>query len=150
MQITKIELQRRYNLYNKLFFNSVLPKCEMSKCSCGYFGLYTHRFESDGKEKYRIWIASDVDWDEESLRDIILHEMIHHYVYTIDGCKWIDGFSWYGLFGHGKRFNKQVKRLKCEFGIKVSVHGMNKYHKNEKIPTTFLGKMLRFLDYRLN
>jgi hypothetical protein len=104
----------------------------------------------NGKRKYRIRLTSDVKWTVEALRDVLIHEMIHHYVVAIDGCKGIDGFSWYGLFGHGKRFRRQVRRIKREHGLKIHIHGdSNLYHKNERVPTTRWGKFVRFINYNL-
>jgi hypothetical protein len=104
----------------------------------------------NGKCKNRIMLTSDVNWTEESLRDVLIHEMIHHYVVAIDGCKGIDGFSWYGLFGHGKRFRRQVRRIKREHGLKIHIHGdSNLYHKNERVTTTRWGKFVRFINYNL-
>ena len=48
-------------------------------------------------------ISKSVDWDEEKLKQIIVHEMIHHYVHTIDG------ISLDGLFQHGFHFVRQTK-----------------------------------------
>lgn len=149
MKITKILLKDKFEEYNNKYFNSMLPKCEMSACKLNYFGQYTHSNSKCGKRN-RIWITTDVDWTEETLKDVLIHEMIHHYVTTVDGCELFDGFSWYGLFGHGKHFRKQVRRLKKEFGLKIHIHYYFLYHKNEKIPTNFFKKMLRFIGYMIN
>ena len=47
--------------------------------------------------------------------DIIIHEMIHHYVRTIDR-------QWGGLFGHGRLFRRQCKRLKRDYGLAITIH----------------------------
>ncbi len=150
MKITKEDLKVRFEEYNTLYFNSVLPKCEFSVFKLESLGHYAFSTGKNGKIKYCIRLTSDVNWTEESLRDVLIHEMIHHYVVTIDGCKRIDGFSWYGLFGHGKRFRRQVRRINREHGLKIHIHGdFNLYHKNEKIPTTRWGMFVRFIDYNL-
>lgn len=150
MEITKDILKQKFEEYNREYFNSILPKCEFSACKLDCFGQCTLYRTSKGKLKTRIWITTDVNWTEETFKDIMLHEMIHLYVITIDGCEGFDGLSWYGLFGHGKHFRKQVKRLKSEFGLKVHIHYPFLYHKKEKIPTTILGKLLRFINYTIN
>lgn len=149
MKITKDILKQKFEEYNREYFNSILPKCEFSACKLDCFGQYTCP-NSKSKKRNRIWITTDVDWTEETLKDVLIHEMIHHYVTTVDGCKLFDGFSWYGLFGHGKHFRKQIYRLKKEFGLKVHIHYPFLYHKKEKIPTTILGKLLRFINYTIN
>ena len=150
MKLTKDDLKVRFDEYNRLYFDSVLPRCEFSVIKLSCLGSYMFSSGKNGKRKYRIRLTSDVNWTEESLRDVLIHEMIHHYVVAIDGCKGIDGFSWYGLFGHGKRFRRQVRRINREHGLKIHIHGdTNLYHKNEKIPTTKWGKFVRYINYNL-
>ena len=147
MKITKEDLKARFDEYNRLYFGSVLPRCEFSVIKLSCLGRYMFSFGKNGKRKYRIRLTSDVNWTEETLRDVLIHEMIHHYIVAIDGCKGIDGFSWYGLFGHGKRFRRQVRRIKQEHGLQVHIHPHMYYHKGEKFPTTRWGKLVRFISY---
>ena len=150
MKITKEDLKVRFDEYNHQYFNSVLPRCEFSVIKLSCLGRYMFSSRKNGNRKYRISLTSDVKWTEESLRDVLIHEMIHHYVVAIDGCKGIDGFSWYGLFGHGKRFRRQVRRINREHGLKIHIHGdSNLYHKNERVPTTRWGKFVRYINYNL-
>lgn len=114
MKITKNILKEKFEEYNIKYFNSILPKCELSVCKLQCFGQYTRM--KTKRNRNRIWITTDVDWTEETFKDVLIHEMIHHYVTTVDGCELFDGYSWYGLFGHGKHFRKQVHRLKKSLG----------------------------------
>lgn len=149
MKITKDDLKVRFDEYNRLYFDSVLPQCEFSVIKLSCLGRYMFSSGKKGKRKYRIGITSDVNWTEETLRDVLIHEMIHHYVIAIDGCKDIDGFSWYGLFGHGKRFRRQVKRIKRQFGQNIYIHPHHIYHIRERVPTTRWGKFVRRIYYNL-
>lgn len=150
MKITKEDLKVRFDEYHHQYFNSVLPQCEFSVIKLSCLGRYMFSSGKNGKRKCRIRLTSDVNWTEETLRDVLIHEMIHHYVVAIDGCKGIDGFSWYGLFGHGKRFRRQVRRIKREHGLKIHIHGdSNLYHKNERVPTTRWGEFVRRIYYNL-
>ena len=150
MKITKEDLKVRFDEYNHQYFNSVLPQCEFSVIKLSCLGRYMFSSGKNGKRKYRIGLTCDVNWTEDSLRDVLIHEMIHHYVVAIDDCKGIDGFCWYGLFGHGKRFRRQAKRIKREHGLKIHIHGdSNLYHKNERVPTTRWGKFVRRIYYNL-
>jgi hypothetical protein len=150
MKITKEDLKARFDEYNRLYFGSALPRCEFSVTKLSCLGRYMFSSGKNGKRKYRIRLTSDVNWTEETLRDVLIHEMIHHYVVAIDGCKGIDGFSWYSLFGHGKRFRRQVRRIKRKYGLKIHIHGdSNLYHKNERVPTTRWGKFVRRIYYNL-
>ena len=130
MKITKEDLKVRFDEYNRQYFDSVLPRCEFSVIKLRCLGSYMFSSGKNGKRKYRIRLTSDVNWTEESLRDVLIHEMIHHYVVVIDGCKGIDGFSWYGLFGHGKRFRRQVRRLKREHGLKIHIQSISQKRKS--------------------
>ncbi len=150
MKITKDDLKLRFDEDNRLYFNSVLPKCEFAVCPLNFLGQYTHPKARNGKRRCRIWLTSTVEWHEESLKDVLIHEMIHHYVSEVDHRPNMDSFSWYGLFGHGKRFSRQVKRLKRDYGLKIYIHPHHIYHKHEKIPTTRWGKFVRFIGHNLN
>lgn len=113
-KITKEQIKDLYIKYNKLYFNGVLPKC---KChvfkgrSC--YGFYSYQ---KNNKAAGIWIAYNVEWTEETLRECVVHEMIHHYIRTIEGHRG-------GLLGHNWRFRRQCRRLKKEFGINITVFG---------------------------
>ena len=149
MKITKEDLKARFDEYNRLYFGSALPRCEFSVTKLSCLGRYMLSSGKNGKRKYRIGITIDVNWTEETLRDVLIHEMIHHYVIAIDGCKGIDGFSWYGLFGHGKRFRRQVRRIKRQFGQNIHIHPHHIYHIRERVPTSWWGKFVRRIYYNL-
>ena len=149
MKITKEDLKARFDEYNRLYFGSALPRCEFSVTKLSCLGRYMFSSGKNGKRKYRIGLTCDVNWTEDSLRDVLIHEMIHHYVVAIDGCKGIDGFSWYGLFGHGKRFRRQVRRIKRQFGQIIHIHPHHIYHIRERVPTSWWGKFVRRIYYNL-
>lgn len=149
MKITKEDLKARFDEYNRLYFGSALPRCEFSVTKLSCLGRYMFSSGKNGKRKYRIGLTCDVNWTEDSLRDVLIHEMIHHYVVAIDGCKGIDGFSWYGLFGHGKRFRKQVRRIKRQFGQNIHIHPHHIYHIRERVPTSWWRKFVRRIYYNL-
>lgn len=139
MIITNEDIKIRFDEYNKKYFGGVLPKC---KCHSrrdkrSSFGTYTYT-RKNGKIEGHIWIARDVDWSEEDLREVIVHEMIHHYVRTIEGHKG-------GLFGHNWRFRRQCRRIKREYGINIHVHSTHIYHIGEKRPTNLFQKIRRFV-----
>ena len=151
MKVTKNLLEYRFNQYNRLYFDSRLYYCKMQVIhSTNTVGWYV----SEGKKKDgllcgTIYIARNVDWTEELLKEIIIHEMIHHYVAQIDGHPHCDGFSWYGIFGHGTHYRAQVKRLKREFGLNIRIHGGPFYLQGYQPPTTLWGKLLEYISCRL-
>lgn len=148
-KLTREELRRRFEDYNSRYFDGVLPPCDVSVKKMNFFGEY-HEWEGARGKRYRkITLATNIDWTEETLREVILHEMIHCYVRTIDGCRGIDGFSLHGLYGHGKRFSRQCRRIKKEYGIDIHRINYNIYRREEKVPTTWLGKIRRRMSYWL-
>lgn len=49
------------------------------------FGRYTYSVAKDSKKIGHIGIAYNVDWNEEDLCEVIIHEMVHHYVQMTEG-----------------------------------------------------------------
>ena len=115
-KITKEDIRVRYNEYNRLYFGNQLKHCKFSVQKMSWCeGMYTYMKEKDGIIEGRIWLTNDIDWTEATLRETIIHEMIHHYVRTIDR-------QWGGLFGHGRLFRRQCKRLKRDYGLTITIH----------------------------
>ena len=138
MKITKEDVIKRFNEYNLMYFNGILPqcKCHIIRENRSPLGLYNPAFKN-GKVIGHIWIAHNVDWNEEDLRETIVHEMIHHYVQTIEGHKG-------GLFGHNWRFKRQCKRLKNEYGLVIHIYSFNICHIGQKKPTNLFQKIRMF------
>ena len=138
MKITKEDIKALFKKYNKLYFDGVLPSC---KCHVfkgrGVFGRYNYFRKGNGKYEGSIWIAYNVDWTEETLREVVVHEMIHHYVQTIEGRSG-------GLFGHNWRFHRQMRRLKKNYGLVIKVSGLL----NEKQPANLYQRIRRFLGLK--
>ena len=152
MKVTKGKLEQLFNEYNKLYFEDKLYYCKLMVVhSTGPVGWYV----CDSKTKYgklcgTIYIATNVDWTEENLHNVLIHEMIHHYVAQIDGHPHCDGYTWYGLFGHGTHFRAQCKRIKRDFGLTIHIHGGPRiYLKEQKAPTTRWGKMIETIGIYL-
>jgi hypothetical protein len=110
MKLTNKGLEKKFIEYNNLYFNGRLGKCTLKTTYC--------------KDRYgqcligktnSIKITNQVNWTDESLRDCLLHEMIHLYIFSILGIN-RDGF-----FNHGRHFRREVRRIKRNFGIHVSI-----------------------------
>ena len=98
MEITKELLKQKFEEYNNLYFNNELPMCTFSYNYMRYaFGTYTTHTKSNGQKMGHIRISKSIDLDEEMLRELLVHEMIHHYVRTIDGV-FFDGFNVVSLY----------------------------------------------------
>lgn len=115
MNITKEELQRKFNQYNNLYFEGKLGPCRFYFLSrnCGIIGKYIDPLKSNGERESRIGINKYAITSDESLRNVLVHEMVHMYVYTIEGVKFD------GLFGHGFRFRRHKRRIKRDFDFTI-------------------------------
>ena len=103
MEITKELLKQKFEEYNKMYFNNELPMCTFSYNYMRFaFGLYTIRTRYKERKVGHIRISKSIDLDEEMLRQLLVHEMIHHYVH------FIDGVSFDGFFSHGRHFVRQI------------------------------------------
>lgn len=116
VEVGKDGLKSRFDEYNKLYFDGKLGKCNFFwLCTKASFGKYRFKRTEKGIESY-IGVARDAAWTEDTLKELLIHEMIHMYVTTIDG-KPYDG-----LLGHGRLFRKHCKRLKDEYNLIINVH----------------------------
>ena len=142
MKIAKEDIVTRFNEYNKKYFDGILPPCKchvIKEKEHTPLGLY-NPIERKGKLIGHIWIASNVDWNEEDLREVIVHEMIHYYVRMIEGHKG-------GLFGHNWRFKRQCKRLKDDYGLIINTASYNICRIGQKKPTNSFQRFRRFIGF---
>ena len=118
MKLTKGMLLDRFIEYNNQYFDGKLGRCEFSflRKKDSAYGTYLRRKTSSGNEISVIRMGRCITWNEERLREILVHEMIHMYVETIEK-KHFDG-----LFGHGWRFRRQCRRIRRNHGLRVRVH----------------------------
>lgn len=141
--INKELLENLFREFNSAYFSGELKRC---KCSVLYgnheLGVYTHRKNSKGAIDGRIWIAKNVNWTIRSLTTVFVHEMVHHWVWQTYG-----GGS--GIMGHGWRFMKKCRELNKIHGLNLKRVNPEIYRKNEKIPTTRFGRLLRYVKKSL-
>ena len=140
MEITKELLKHKFMEYNKLYFNNELPMCTFSyNYMRDAFGRYTTHTKSNGRKVGHIRISKSIDLDEEMLKELMVHEMIHHYVRIIEGV-FFDGF-----FCHGRHFVRQIKRIKKEHGLEIQVFSPDWRFRGEKRKTSTSMKVIGFL-----
>ena len=126
MEITKELLKQKFKEYNKLYFNNELPMCRFTYTYMrDVFGRYMTDNTPKGKK-------------------MGVHEMIHHYVRTIDGV-FFDGF-----FCHGRHFVRQVKRIKKQYGLDICICSPHWHYRNEKPHTSRSTEFIGFLRNRLH
>lgn len=117
MIIAKDEIKKRFIDYNKLYFNNSLPMCKFSVLNqnVSAFGRYTHSYDKNKSIIGHIWISNKVNWTENALQEVIIHEMIHHYLYSIK-------HKCGGIFGHNWRFRKVCRYIKRNYNLDIHTH----------------------------
>ena len=109
-------LYELFDRYNKMYFNGELGKCRFYWLIAGStYGKYNFETKKNGKIESRIGMSRNVRWTDETLRDVLVHEMIHMYVTTVEG-KHFDG-----LLGHGRHFRKHMKHMNKTYGLNIRI-----------------------------
>lgn len=142
LDITKDLLKEKYDEYNKMYFNGILPKCKFCFILPTNLGGYSYDKTSNGYQ-HRIGICKNVIyWDNAILKEVLIHEMIHLYV------QHVNNIGWDGVLGHGWHFKKQVRRLRKEFGLKIGIHPPKTvlYRKKEFYPKLWERILLYVID----
>lgn len=107
--LTKKDLERLHFEFNQLYFGGSLSKPTFKWITCSLpYGRY---IASDNLIQISVTAKR---WTEEVLRDTLIHEMIHQYVYER---MW--GFR-YSLVQHGIQFYFMRWRLKKKYGLYIS------------------------------
>lgn len=116
--INKNDLQKKFIEYNKLYFYNKLTNCKFYffNKNIPFFGKYVDYITTKGILINKIYIGRNTIWTNEKLKEILIHEMIHMFIRTVENVKFD------GLLGHGKRFRKHCKRLKKDFNIIINIH----------------------------
>lgn len=131
IKLTKEEIKRRFDIYNQKYFEGKLTgKCKFYIFSkeVGLFGKYTHYINTDGSVTNKIYVGTSTIWTDEKLEQVIVHEMIHMYVRTVENIKFD------GLLGHGWHFRKHMRRIRKKFGLNIEVHSSFEQLNKKYIP----------------
>lgn len=81
MKITKEDLKVRFDEYNQLYFEGKLKRAKIGFLSTSFktiVGIF--EFEIDQNRRVKnpsIKVSKRINWDEEKLRRVLLHEMAH-------------------------------------------------------------------------
>jgi hypothetical protein len=119
-------LKDKFKEYNKMYFENKLKMCNFSLYSSFY--EYARFSPQIKKTKARIWINKKIKWDEELLKNTLMHEMVHYYVYSVIGIK---NF----LFPHGQKFRRVCKEIKEKYDYEIKMgENLQRYEmlKNKK------------------
>ena len=113
MKITKEDLKVRFDEYNQLYFEGKLKRAKMGFLSTSFKTLVgIFEFEIDQNRRVKnpsIKVSKRINWDEEKLRRVLLHEMAHLSVTQ----KYRKGKK------HGIAFIKECKRIESQYNVKV-------------------------------
>ena len=141
VKVTRYVLEDLFDQYNKLYFEEKLVKPQLAtyigESTMGIFNVS----ERHGKIRKKIMIARNVRYTQEDLRDILIHEMIHLYVYQEKGPS----------YGHKKPFVDKMNELNAQYGLDIRKncrHLRDKYirrKKDKKSLTGWLHQLKAFL-----
>ena len=109
VKVTRYILEDLFDEYNKLYFEGKLVKPQLAtylgESTMGIFNVS----ERHGKVRTKIMIARNVLYTQEDLRDVLIHEMIHLYVYQEIGHD----------YGHKKPFLDKMNELNTLYGLDI-------------------------------
>ena len=142
IELDKKDIKRRFDEYNKLYFGGKLGKCKFFYLfQNSQYGKYLSYYDNNGNLISKIGIGRCTRWTDGNLRELLVHEMIHMYVRTIEG-KRHDG-----VLGHGRRFRRHCRRIKRDYGLTISIHGEGYgYIKKEYYPKRWEKVLLWIID----
>lgn len=113
MEVTKELLSDLFDQYNRLYFGGKLKRAKMGFISKSFKTIVGQfEFEIDKNRHLKnksIKINKGIDWDEEKLRRVLLHEMIHLSVTQ----------KHKRSMKHGIAFIKECKRIESQYHVKV-------------------------------
>ena len=124
--MTKEVLRLRFDEYNRMYFDGKLKRAKMGFLSKSFktiVGIF--EFEIDNNRRVKnpsIKISKRIDWDEEKLKSVLLHEMAHLSVTQ----KYKKGKK------HGIAFIKECKRIESRYNVKVWHSWMRKGYIDNK------------------
>lgn len=143
MKLTTSLIAVKFSEYNKLYFGGKLGYCKfmlLPKSNTAY-GRYDRKIKNKKVTESRICLGRCIQWNEDRFKEVLLHEMIHMYVETVE-CKHYDG-----LFGHGWRFRRQCRRLRKQYGVRVRSHIYYEYINKESSPKLWERILMRLIDW---
>lgn len=148
MSITKEDLKTWFDDYNRLYFDGKLKSAKMGFLCKSFKTLVgTFEFEIDNNQRVKdpsIKVSKRIDWDEEKLRRVLLHEMAHLSVtqkYKKDK-------------KHGIAYIKECKRIESQYNVKVWHCWMRKgYFDNRDcifiLPVVFCRNIASIVKFRI-
>ena len=126
MRISKSVLEKKFVECNQKYFDCslVMPKLSTytGETSMGLFSVREGRRIIDMK----ISIARNFNLTDEELRDLLIHEMIHEYVYLESG-----------KVAHNRMFKNKMTELNKKYGLDIRINSKHLFRKYRKKKTLF-------------
>jgi len=148
MEIAKEDLRLRFDEYNQLYFDGKLKRAKMGFLSTSFktiVGLF--EFEIDKNRRVKnpsIKVSKRIVGNEEKLKSILLHEMVHLSVTQ----KYRKGKK------HGIAFIKQCKRIESQYNVTIWHCWMRKGYVDNRnsvfiLPVVFCRNIASIVKFRI-
>ena len=112
MRICESQIRCLFRQFNKDYFGNILPmpyiKIRHSVNTLGYFSYMQNEMSGTTET---LEISDFYAYTSNQLRDIVVHEMIHYYLYYIGEDVRLK---------HGKSFMRMAKQLNQSYGLHVT------------------------------
>ena len=141
-KVTKEYIKKVFDECNEKYFNNELKNCKFSLFYTKRTKGFCYFKKVNGNIHGRIGIAKNVIWNEDTFKEMVIHEMIHLYNKQIENIS----PSW---FCHNWHFRRKLKELNKEYDLHMTICHPNIYCIKEKVPSTFLGKLMRRIRFEL-
>ena len=122
----EFNLNQLYKEYNAKYFNGELGDIVFDVYEVGDGDIFSYAYENarkkrTGKYEANIKFNAKCVWNDENIRETLLHEMIHYHIFIkIGRCP---------LFAHGVLFKLEQLRLWFRYGLHVPTYGRCKMKK---------------------
>lgn len=148
MEIAKEDLRLRFDEYNQLYFDGKLKRAKMGFLSTSFktiVGLF--EFEIDKNRRVKnpsIKVSKRIVGNEEKLKSILLHEMVHLSVTQ----KYRKGKK------HGIAFIKECKRIESQYNVTIWHCWMRKGYVDNRnsvfiLPVVFCRNIASIVKFRI-
>ena len=136
IKLTKKEIEKRFDEYNKLYFKGQVEKpskFETFTPRKRILGLTRPIFnKKTSKYSAALHISRRYNWTEENLRPVIIHEMIHLLIKDyLQPLKWWEKIFPFMIVQHDEHFKEVMEDLNetYDLNIKIRFPEMKKYIK---------------------
>ena len=148
MEITKEDLQLRFDEYNRLYFDGKLKSAKMDFLSKSFktiVGIF--EFEIDNNRRVKnpsIKISKRIVEDEDKLKSVLLHEMAHFSVTQ----------KYKNNKKHGIAYIKECKLIESQYNVKVWHCWMRKGYFDDRdsifiLPVVFCRNIASMIKFRI-